>query len=501
MEELKKILIIEDEPVIASDIQNKLEGLGYSVSAVISSGEKAVEKAGELMPDLVLMDIALDGSMDGIEAAGQIREQFDIPFVYLTAYADDKLLERAKTTEAFGYMIKPFQERELHAVIELALYKCQMEKKLRESEERYRLLAENAADVIWTMDMNLRYTYVSPSIYGLMGYTPEELLDITLDRIFPPASLELCHKTFEENLALEASGRTDPNRTHMLELEQIRKDGSVIWAEVKMSGLRDRDGRWNGMLGVSRDITDRKLAEKSLRQSEERYRNFFEASKDAVYITSVDGKFIDINDYGLELFGIKRDDLDKIDVAKDIYADPADRATFTEILSRKGYATSHRVNLKRMDGTTFPVTITTVAVKDAEGNITGYQSIIRDETERKRLETQFQQAQKMEAVGTLAGGIAHDFNNLLTAIQGNASLILMQVDPGKPEYERLSNIEECVKSGADLTRQLLGFARGGAYDVKPTNLNDLVQKTSDMFGRTKKESFMRSIWMSCGLRR
>jgi len=253
--------------------------------------------------------------------------------------------------------------------------------KLHESEERYRLLAENAADVIWTMDMNMRYTYVSPSIYGLMGYTPEELLDITLDRIFPPASMELCYKTFEEDLALEASGRADPDRTRMLELEQIRKDGSVIWAEVKISGLRDRDGRWSGILGVTRDITERKRAEE----------------------------------------------------------------------------------------------------------------------EKLELEASLHQARKMESIGILAGGIAHDFNNLLMGMQGNVSLMLLGVDPGHPNYKKLKTIEQHVQSGAELTSQLLGFARGGKYEVKPTDLNSLVRKTSEMFGRSKKEvtiheKYQKDIW-------
>ena len=124
-----QILVVEDEGIIAKDIKNTLGLLGYFVVAVASSGEEAIEKAIETHPDLVLMDIVLEGDMDGVEAAEQIRDRFDIPVVYLTAYSDDKTLQRAKITEPYGYILKPFQERELYTTIEMALYKHKIERK------------------------------------------------------------------------------------------------------------------------------------------------------------------------------------------------------------------------------------------------------------------------------------------------------------------------------------------------------------------------------------
>jgi len=129
----------------------------------------------------------------------------------------------------------------------------------------------------------------------------------------------------------------------------------------------------------------------------------------------------------------------------------------------------------------------------------GTHGVVRDISDRKRLEAQLQQAQKMEAVGTLAGGIAHDFNNLLMGIQGYTSLMLLKIDSNHPHYEKLKSIEQYIESGAELTKQLLGFARGGKYDVKPVDLNALVDKTATMFGRTKKEviittKFEQDLW-------
>jgi CheY-like chemotaxis protein len=131
-----KILIVEDASIIAKDIQKILSRLGYAVPAVASSGEEAIQRAAETHPDLVLMDIVLKGDMDGVEAAAQIRDRFHIPVVYLTVYADEDTLQRARITEPFGYILKPFKERELHAAIEMALYKHKTE------AERDRLIRE-----------------------------------------------------------------------------------------------------------------------------------------------------------------------------------------------------------------------------------------------------------------------------------------------------------------------------------------------------------------------
>jgi signal transduction histidine kinase/CheY-like chemotaxis protein len=126
------------------------------------------------------------------------------------------------------------------------------------------------------------------------------------------------------------------------------------------------------------------------------------------------------------------------------------------------------------------------ALFDEQGNAMEYQSVSIDITEKKNVESKLQQAQKMEAIGTLAGGIAHDFNNLLMGIQGNISLMYLDVNHWHPLYDNIHSIEQLVDSGANLTRQLLGFARGGKYVVKPVNLNDVVAKTADLFGRTRK---------------
>jgi CheY-like chemotaxis protein len=147
-----KILVVEDENVVALDIQRDLIGFGYEVSAVAASGEEAIEKAATLHPDLVLMDIRLRGEMDGVEAVDEIRTRFNIPSIYLTAYADAGTIDRARLTGAFGYLIKPFEERELHAAVEVALYRHQLEQRVRDSEQWLAATLAAIADAVIATD-------------------------------------------------------------------------------------------------------------------------------------------------------------------------------------------------------------------------------------------------------------------------------------------------------------------------------------------------------------
>ena len=178
------ILIVEDNRIVAEDTRITLEKLGFGVSGIVPSGEESLKKVEAEPPDLVLMDIKLEGRMDGIEAAEQIRSRFNIPVVYVTGYADEDVLERAKITEPFGYVIKPFEDRELNSAIEIALYKHKMERKLKESEEKYRLLVKSMKDVIIRLSPVGKLLYVSPSIKEFGGYDPESEIGNDMSKYF-----------------------------------------------------------------------------------------------------------------------------------------------------------------------------------------------------------------------------------------------------------------------------------------------------------------------------
>jgi PAS domain S-box-containing protein len=255
-----KIILVEDENIQAMDLKSTLESLGYTVPYVASNAIDAVKKTVEIMPDLILMDIILKGEGDGIEAASQIKK-FDIPIIYLTAHSEDQTIERAKLTEPYGYIIKPYNRSELKHTIELAIYKNKMEKELKESEANLKFLTEKMNDIMWIQDLNLNTTYVNPSIKKILGFTPEERMTQPLQEQLTPESLSKARSRLKKELMLEEDLHSDPDKTIKIELEYYHKDGSTRWLENIITSIRDEKGKIIGLHGVSRDISDRKQLE------------------------------------------------------------------------------------------------------------------------------------------------------------------------------------------------------------------------------------------------
>jgi len=259
-----QILIVEDEAIVAADIKGTLKGLGYDVPAIAFSGEEALRKTEELHPDVVLMDIVLRGQMDGIEAAQEIRKRFGIPVVYLTAYADEKTLTRAKITEPFGYMLKPFGEKELHSSIEIALYKYEIEKKLKESEEKYRELVQNANSIILRRDPKGRITFFNEFAQKFFGYTEDEILGKNVvGAIVPETDTSGC----DLKAMIEDIGR-NPERYATNENENMRHNGERVWIAWTNKGIFDKDGHITEILCIGNDITEQKQLQKHLQHTQ-----------------------------------------------------------------------------------------------------------------------------------------------------------------------------------------------------------------------------------------
>jgi diguanylate cyclase (GGDEF)-like protein/PAS domain S-box-containing protein len=249
-----RILVVEDESIVAADIQDRLEALGYEVPATVGWGEKAVELAGALRPDLVLMDIQLKGRMDGVEAAEQIRHQFSIPVVYLTANADHPTVQRAKVTEPFGYVIKPFEERELHTTIEVALYKHRAEQTLKESEERYRLLVELSPEAI-VVQSEGRIVYANPAAASLFSAE-------TADRLLDFGVADFVHPDHRENFLARENHLRENQQSNLKAEKFVRLDGQVRDVEVVLASVTYGGRPATQML--TRDITERRRAEEQL---------------------------------------------------------------------------------------------------------------------------------------------------------------------------------------------------------------------------------------------
>lgn len=256
-----QILIVEDDGIIAKDIQNTLEGLGYAVAAITSNAEGAIEKAAETQPDLVLMDIMLEGDMDGVEAAEQIRDRFGIPVVYLTAHADEKTLHRAKTTGPYGYILKPFNEMELHTNIEIALYKSGLEKKLKENEQLLATTLRSIGDAVITTDVNGSVTFMNPVAESLTGWRQKDAVRRPLKDVFNIID-EHTGEQIEDPVTRVLRDGVAVGLANNTVL--IARDGTKRSIDDSGAPIKDCKGNIMGVVLVFRDITEKRRAEREL---------------------------------------------------------------------------------------------------------------------------------------------------------------------------------------------------------------------------------------------
>jgi two-component system, cell cycle sensor histidine kinase and response regulator CckA len=357
----------------------------------------------------------------------------------------------------------------------------EMLKKVRDLEDKidtYRVLIDNSPDLFYRTDLSGRITYVSPSVYRLSGYTPEEAIGMKMAEevyLIPEERMTFLAK-------LQKKGHVSNYQAQLK-----RKDGSIWWAATNAHFYKDTDGKIIGVEGITRDISEIKAAEKAVRESEERFRLAFQTSPDSVNINRAeDGLFIDINEGFTKIMGYTGEDVvGKTSLSLNIWKNPEDRRRLVDRLTQSGYVENLEAEFVTKGGNVIVGLMSARFLKINGENV--ILSIARDITERKRIEQQLRQTQKFEATATLAGGVAHDFNNLLMGIQGRASLVSVDLEPSHPHSEHMKAIEDYIRSAADLTKQLLGFARGGKYEVHPTDINELVNNSVKMFGRTKKE--------------
>jgi PAS domain S-box-containing protein len=258
-----RILIVEDDRVVSRDIQQQLTRAGHTVVGIAARAEDAVQLAISSQPQLVLMDVRLEGGTDGIEAAGQIRERSGIPVVYLTAYADDKTLQRAGVTEPFGYLLKPFEDSQLRTAVEMALYRHAADRKLRESERRYAVTLSSIGDAVIATDENLKVTFMNPVAETLTGWSLREAAGLPLADVFRIINED--NRQPAENPAVKVlcSGRIVGLANHSI---MVARDGRERPIDDCGSPIIDDHGAITGAVLVFRDITQRRQVESALRR-------------------------------------------------------------------------------------------------------------------------------------------------------------------------------------------------------------------------------------------
>jgi len=257
------ILIVEDEAIVAADLDGKLRQLGYEVAGITAGGEEAVALTVRLRPQLVLMDIRLEGAMDGIEAAEAIRLQDDVPVIYLTAHSDAATLARAKLTGPFGYILKPFEERELATQIELALYKHQADREIREQREWLRVTLTSIGDAVIATNAAGRISFVNPVAESLTGWKAEEALGQPIASVFRIVNEQTGQRVEEPVTRVLREGRTVALANHTA---LVARNGCTVPIEDSAAPILDAAGQVIGAVLVFHDVSEKRRAEEALTQ-------------------------------------------------------------------------------------------------------------------------------------------------------------------------------------------------------------------------------------------
>jgi len=360
---------------------------------------------------------------------------------------------------------------------ELASLRQQVEEH-RANEKKYRDFVENVQDGCTEIDMEGRVVFSNKFFQDISGYSPAEIARMKRWEWYPtPEEYQRVLQSYVEIL--------DTGNPALIQYKLKCKMGDIKDVEILASPARDEEGHPTGFWGVGRDVTDRKRME----AENEKYRSFVENVNEFCFELDLNGNYTFGNNAILKKFNISREGLSYRTLKSFVPADDYQKivSTFKDMCQtgKDLKMIVHKVLLP--NGETGYCELSASLIRDEAGHPIGFRGVSRDVTDRDRLTRQFHHAQRMEALGTLAGGMAHDFNNLLTGIQGYTSLMIWQTDPAHPHYSKLKAIEAFVQSGANLTRQMLGYARGNRGEAEPTDLNDVMSTTAKMFGRTRKE--------------
>ena len=381
---------------------------------------------------------------------------------------------------------------------------------LRESAEKYRSLTNDVLDTsevgICILDKDFRIVWVNQALERFLGLRRDEVIGVKNRQLICERIKDIFEdpESFAEKVIATYGNNTyiEKFECHIVPKGERKERWLEHWSQPIRSGLYA-----GGRIEHYTDFSERKRAEEALLESEERYRAVIEDMPAMICRLLPDGTFTFVSNSYCNYYDKNREGLigrnlfqfipgnSQEKVRKDFASLNPERPTIT--FKYQVIAPDGNIRWQQWTGR---------ALFDEQGHLLEYQCLGMDITEEKlaqdekiKLEKQLQHAQKMKAIGTLAGGIAHDFNNLLVGIQGHASLMMVDVEPSHPNFEHLKGIDDCVKSAVDLTKQLLGFARSGKYDVKPTDINALVKNSLEMFGRTRKEislhtKYQKDVW-------
>jgi len=503
-----RILLVDDSLESLQTLENVLRSHGHDVTAV-TNGAEALEKALQETFQVIISDILMP-QMDGLQLCREVKTHDQlrhIAFIFYTAtYIDptdeafafglgaDKFIIKSRelgvllavlqdviraqaagmfvvsrpSVEEDAVFLKKYNELLIKKLEDKMLQLERLNRQLRESEEKYRRLVDEANDAVILIDLRGRLRFVNPKFCELSGYTVAEANTLRFSRLLHPEDVAMVMEYFWKRVAGEA-----PPGAY--ELRWLTKAGQTIDVDMNASVIV-REGNIIGVQVIVRDITARKRDQEALRKSEERFSKAFHASPDAIAMTRLaDGCYLDVNDSFLRLSGYRREEIiGTTSLELHRWVNPHDREHVVQMLREHGsvrdFGTQHRTKSGEIREVRLSMELITL---DDEPCIL---SITHDVTERRRLEAQLRQAQKMEAIGTLAGGIAHDFNNILGAILGYTELVLYDIPRDSIVWHNLQEVLTAGRRGRDLVQHILRFSRHTEQARQPIELHLIIQE-------------------------
>ncbi len=508
-----RILVVEDETAYAEVIRELLTMRGYDVVATASSGAEAIQKAFSLKPDIVLMDMKLDGEMDGAEAAQEIHSFLDAPIVYVTGYADTDILQRAKVTEPFGYILKPFHERELIVVIEMALHNHRNKNKLRESEERNRIIVETSPDVICEIDASDgTLKSLNPAFEKITGWQCAEWIGKSFHGLVHAEDLPIIISILTKIILAK--------EPRLFKMRFVTKSGGCIVGEV-VSMPQVKDGKVVSVFCFVRDISERKQILESLERSHRRLQSLFDNALDGIYFLDNDARIVEVNPSLCTLLGYTREELLGTSLWNILsFSNTKQKENKWAAFLSNGTLNGESTLLCKDQN------IVSVECSSATNVLPGlHLMLVHNITERKRIEEELEnQNEELQAAKNMSekqaklleeqtkglheardiaieasrmksefvASMSHEIRTPLNGVIGMASL-LMETPLSKDQQRYVETIKTGGDSLLNIINDILDFSKIEAgklnFEVINFDLRSLVEETIDFFGekaRSKK---------------
>jgi len=374
----KKILIVEDEKIVAFDIRNTILKFGYDVTKIVSNEKDAINSVSEQKPDLILMDILLEGEKTGIDAAHKIKDTFGIPLIFLTAHISDENLDQAKEVEPYGYLMKPFEEHELHAILEMTFHKIKTETALRKSEEKHRTLIETMEEGLIIVDEKENFTFANPAACKIFGYSEKILTSMNIRNFVTKEGFQ----NILDNTILRKKGISSK-----YELNISTRDDDKRVITIAASPLIV-DEKFTGTFGIISDITEKQKIDRTFRE----LKQAVETMTIGVTITEIDGKIIFTNPADAKMHGYEPEELIGKDVR--IFAPVQIRKSVSLSQIKKWKGSIRESSNTRKDGSIFPVRLMSDIVKDSKGDPVAFITTCEDITERKQAEEALRESEE-----------------------------------------------------------------------------------------------------------